>query len=105
MSEEEVEHPGRVLEHKYLLKLEMSQSALAVALKVPGNRIHEIVNGQRRITPDTDLRLARYLGTAKGYWLDLQNNYELALAGRKLGRELEKITPRAALYISGRGKK
>ena len=65
--------------------------ALAKAIAVPANRIHAIVNGTRRVTADTDLRLCRYFGLSEGYFLRLQNAYELMEAKRKLGQVLAEI--------------
>ncbi|SRR6056297_1709015 len=70
-------HPGEVLLEEFLLPLEISQNALARDLQVPPRRINEIVHGKRSITADTDLRLSRALGTSEGFWLGLQNDYDL----------------------------
>ena len=74
----------------------MSQNALARAIGVPPRRINEIVLGKRAVTADTDLRLSRYWGMSEGFFLRLQNSYDLMEQKRKMGAELEKITPRAA---------
>jgi addiction module HigA family antidote len=74
----------------------MSQTALAKAIGVPPRRINEIVLGKRAVTADTDLRLTRYWGMSEGFFLRLQNSYDLMEQRRKMGAELEKITPRAA---------
>lgn len=67
-----------------------------IAIAVPANRIHAIVNATRRVTADTDLRLCHYFGLSEGYFLRLQNGYELMEAKRKLGQILTKIQP----YVS-----
>ena len=54
-------HPGIILKTEFLAELDMSQNQLAKALNVPSNRIHAIVNGTRRISADTDLRLSKFL--------------------------------------------
>lgn len=74
----------------------ISQNALAKAIAVPANRIHAIVNGTRRVTADTDLRLCRYFRLSEGYFLRLQNAYELIEAKRKLGEVLIEIQPYAS---------
>ena len=74
----------------------MSQNALAKAIGVPSNRIHAIVNGTRRVTADTYLILCRFFGLSEGYFLRLQNTYELMEAKRKLGTILTEIEP----YVS-----
>jgi addiction module HigA family antidote len=83
-------HPGEVLREE-LEVLEMSANSLAAALGVPGNRITAILNGQRGITADTALRLSRYLGTTAEFWLNLQKSYELRLAEREAGKQIEKL--------------
>ncbi|MEL7011495.1 MAG: HigA family addiction module antitoxin [Cyanobacteria bacterium J06588_4] len=69
---------------------------LAEGIAVLANRIHAIVNGTRRVTADTDLRLCRYFGLSEGYFLRLQNAYELMEAKRKLGQVLVEIQPYAS---------
>ena len=86
-------HAGEILKCEFLDELGMSQNALAHAINVPPNRIHAIVNGNRGITADTDLRLCRYFGLSEGYFLRLQNSYQLLEAKRKLGERLNVITP------------
>lgn len=63
----------------------MSQAALARTLKVPKNRISQIVKGDRGVTADTALRLARWMGTTPDYWLNLQKMYDLRLAEQESG--------------------
>ena len=69
----------------------MSAAALARQLDVPTNRITAILNGQRAITGDTALRLARFFGTSGQFWLNLQSLYELRLAERKAGKAIRKL--------------
>lgn len=74
----------------------MSQAALARALHVPKNRISQIINGERGITADTALRLARWMGTSPQYWLNLQANYELRKAEQEAGEAIrDEVTPLA----------
>lgn len=90
-------HPGEILREDVLDELGMSPTALAGALGVPPNRITSIVNGDRAITADTALRLARYLGTSPEYWMNLQTAYDLRVAKRSSGRAIERaVDPRAA---------
>jgi antitoxin HigA-1 len=70
-------HPGEVLREEFLVPLEMSVNALALALSVPATRLHEIVNERRGITADTAYRLARYFGTTPEFWANLQTAYDL----------------------------
>jgi antitoxin HigA-1 len=73
-------HPGEILQTLFLDPLELSQNAIARELKVPPRRINEIVNGKRRITADTALRLARYFRVTPRYWMGLQADYDLDMA-------------------------
>lgn len=83
--------------HDKIEALEMSASAFAAALDVPANRITAVLNGDRAITVDTALRLARYLGTSDDFWLNLQKAFELREAEMKTGNEKRKsVRPRAA---------
>jgi addiction module HigA family antidote len=84
-------HPGEHLAEE-LKELNMSAAELARQLKVPTNRVTEILNGQRSITGDTALRLAHFFGTSAQFWLNLQSLYELRLAERKVGKSI-KVLP------------
>jgi len=89
-------HPGEQLRDE-LQELGLSARSLAAALGIPVNRITAILNGQRGITADTALRLARYLGGTPEFWLNLQSAYELRLARQIAGRDIDrKVRPRAA---------
>ena len=83
-------HPGEHLAEE-LDALKMSASELARRLKVPTNRVTEILNGQRAITGDTALRLAHFFGTSAEFWLNLQSMYELRLAEAKTGKAIRKL--------------
>ena len=87
-------HPGEILQEEFLEPLGMSQNALAQAIGVPSNRINELVRGRRGVTADTDLRLARYFGLSEGYWLRLQNIYDMMEARRAAGKAIARIKPR-----------
>ena len=86
-------HPGVILKEEFLDQIGLSQNQLAKAIGVPGNRIHAIVNGTRNITADTDLRLCRFFGLSEGYFLRLQNAYDMLEAKRSLGDRLAQIRP------------
>ena len=87
-------HPGEILREE-LDTLGMSANARAKALGVPANRITMILNGQRGVSADTALRLARYFGTTPQLWLNLQKTWELRRAEVETGREIaERVTPR-----------
>ncbi len=86
-------HVGEILKEEFLNELELSQNALAKAIGVPTNRISAIVNGTRRITADTDLRLCKYFGLSEGFWLRLQNAYETLDAKRTIDKQVARIKP------------
>lgn len=73
-------HAGEVLREEFLKPLNLSAHALAVALEVTPARINDIVRERRGITADTALRLSKYFGTTPEFWLNLQLNYDLAVA-------------------------
>ncbi len=83
-------HPGEHLAEE-LEALEMSAAELARQLKVPTNRITEILNAQRAITGDTALRLAHFFGTSAQFWLNLQSLHELRLAEQKVGKTIKSL--------------
>ena len=72
-------HPGEMLREEFLVPLNLSANALALALRVPATRISEIVNERRGITADTAYRLSLYFGTSPDFWMNLQIHYELKL--------------------------
>ena len=80
-------HPGEILREE-LQTLELSANALSKALDVPVNRITAILHGQRGVTADTALRLARYFGTTPQIWLNLQQTYNLRRAEVAVGRRI-----------------
>jgi addiction module HigA family antidote len=83
-------HPGEHLAEE-LDALKMSAAELARRLRVPTNRVTEILHGQRAITGDTALRLAHFFGTSAEFWLNLQSLYELRLAVAKTGKAINKL--------------
>jgi addiction module HigA family antidote len=89
--------PGEILLEEFLKPMELSQSALARAIRVAPRRINEIVLGKRAITADTDLRLARYFGLSEGFFLGLQTDYDLMERRRQIGAQLKAIAPRVAV--------
>ncbi len=83
-------HPGELLLEEFLVPLRISQNRLARSFGVPPRRINEIVLGKRRVTADTDLRLARFFGMSEGFWLGLQSDYDLMDTRRRLADRLER---------------
>ncbi|MCF2588517.1 HigA family addiction module antitoxin [Brevibacterium sp. UCMA 11752] len=88
-------HPGEILMEDFIEGFGITQNKLAVSIGVPPRRINEIVHGQRGITADTSIRLARYFGTSEEFWMNLQSNYELRLGRRALGEKVAAIMPLA----------
>ncbi len=86
-------HPGEVLMEDFIGELGITQHRLAVAIAVPPRRINEIVHGQRSISADTALRLARYFGNSAQFWLNLQSHYDLEVERDALGSSLDAIQP------------
>ena len=82
-------HPGRLLRRE-LESRKLSGNRLALDLGVPSGRITDILNGRRSISADTALRLARYFGNSAQFWLDLQSQCDIAVAGREVGKEIMK---------------
>ena len=89
-------HPGEILLEEFLKPLGVSQYHLAKQIGVPARRINEIVHGQRRISADTALRLARFFGTSERFWLNLQARYDLEAEKDRLGDTLDAIRPLSA---------
>ena len=87
-------HPGEHLAEQ-LEELEMSAAELSRRIKVPTNRITQIISGRRSITGDTALRLGHFFGTSPEFWMNLQKLYELRLAERQVGSDV-KALPRLA---------
>jgi addiction module HigA family antidote len=83
-------HPGEILLEEFLIPLGISQYRLAKNISVPPRRINEIVRGQRSITADTALRLARFFRTSERFWLNLQMRYDLEQEKDRLGDRLDR---------------
>ena len=88
---------GEMLKEEFIEPYNLTQNALANAIFVPPNRIHQIIKGQRRITADTDLRLTTYFGLSQGYFLRYQEDYELRITKREIANEISRIKPIKAL--------
>jgi addiction module HigA family antidote len=88
-------HPGRTLASE-LAARNLSAHALALKLRVPANRVSEIIAGKRGISPETALRLGRYFGTGAAFWANLQSQYDLSIAEQQLGARVATEVERAA---------
>lgn len=82
-------HPGEILAEE-LKARNMSANALALKMRVPANRLTEIIKGRRSVSPETALRLGRCLGTGPDLWLTLQAKYDLQEAQKALGAAIER---------------
>lgn len=81
--------PGEILLEEFMKPFGLSINKLARDIEVPPGRISEIIHARRAVTADTALRLGRYFGVSPEIWLDLQADYELRLAQRKIGAIIE----------------
>jgi len=88
-------HPGRILRRELQARC-LSANALARALRVPSGRIVDILNAKRSVTAETALRLGRYFGNAPQFWMNLQSQYDLAVAMREVGRLVAREVQTAA---------
>lgn len=90
-TDREPTHPGEMLLKEFLEPMGLTQQQLADAIRVPYQRVNEIVNGRRGVTPSTALRLSKFFGTSTGFWMNLQARWDLYHARRDEADELEKI--------------
>jgi addiction module HigA family antidote len=84
-------HPGAMLLEEFLVPMDLTQRELAEGIRVPYQRVNEIVNGKRGITPSTALRLAKFFGNSEGFWMNLQLRWDLYHAKESEASELKKI--------------
>ncbi|MGB3760745.1 MAG: HigA family addiction module antitoxin [Rivularia sp. (in: cyanobacteria)] len=85
-------HPGEILLKDFLEPMEITQRQLADALHVPYQRINELVNQKRGITPSTAIRLSKFFGNSSNFWLNLQQNWELYYVLKEEEEELKTIS-------------
>jgi len=84
-------HPGEMLLEEFLIPMAVTQRDLADAIRVPYQRVNELVNKRRGITPSTALRLAKYFGTSPDFWMNLQLRWDLYQARETEQKELKLI--------------
>lgn len=89
-------HPGEILLEEFMKPMDISINRLAREIMVPPGRISAIVNGKRGITADTALRLGKYFGVSPELWMGLQTDYDLRLAQRAVGAEVDRRVHRHA---------
>lgn len=88
-------HPGEILLEEFLKPIGLTQRELANAIHVPYQRINEIVNGRRGMTPSTALRLAKFFGMSASFWMNVQLRWDLYQSQQNEASELETIQPYA----------
>lgn len=87
-------HPGKILKSEFLDELHLTACAFSRAIGMNRSGVSDIVNGERSITAETALRFARFFGNSPQFWLNLQDEYELRVADRRVGRQITReITP------------
>lgn len=84
-------HPGEILQEEFLIPLSISAYKLSKDIGIPQTRISEILKGNRRVTADTALRLAKYFGNSPKFWLGLQDDFDIEEEQRAKSKELESI--------------
>jgi addiction module HigA family antidote len=90
-------HPGEVLREDLMKPLGLTVSGLARELKIPVNKMSEIVNGRRALNADTALRLSRYFGSTPEFWINLQSSYDLRTTIHASANRIEReVRPRKA---------
>lgn len=83
-------HPGEILFEEFMKPMDISINRLAREIAVPPGRVSAIVNGKRAITADTALRLGKYFGVSAELWLGLQSDFDLRVAKRIIGAQIDK---------------
>ncbi len=94
-------HPGEILGDE-LAEIDLSAKRLADVIKVPPNRLYQILAGKRNMTADTALRLGQYFGMSADFWMTLQSAYELDLARQRVGKAIQRIPKRSATPVEPR---
>src|SRR5947208_516023 len=94
-------HPGEILADE-LDELAVSPTELARQIKVPANRITQIVQGKRAVTGDTALRLGHWFGTSAQFWLNLQTAHDIRLAAQQVGAEIKRLPTRRSASAPAR---
>ena len=86
-------HPGEMLLEEFLKPMGISQRDLANTINVPYQRVNEIINGRRGISPGTALRLAKAFGVSADFWMNIQLRWDLYFARQSESDDIDKITP------------
>ena len=99
-TEREPTHPGEILLQEFLKPLAMTQPDLAEGIRVPHQRVNEVVRGRRGITPSTALRLSRFFGNSPGFWMNMQLRWDLYHAEHAEADQLREIRPCERIEVS-----
>jgi addiction module HigA family antidote len=91
-------HPGEMLLEEFLKPMGLTQKELAESIRVPYERINEIINGRRGVTPSTALRLSKFFGVSADFWMILQLSWDLYFVQQAEANELESIKPVSSKY-------
>ena len=94
-------HPGTILQEEFLEPMKLSQAELALSLRIPLNRINEMVRRKRGITPQSALLLAGYFGNSPEFWMNLQTAHDLTLAREEMRKKPGRV-PAKVKTPSGR---
>jgi addiction module HigA family antidote len=86
-------HPGEMLLEEFLIPMSLTQRELADSIHVPYQRINDIVNGRRGVTPSTALRLAKFFGNSVDFWMNVQLRWDLYFARQEENDILRQIQP------------
>jgi antitoxin HigA-1 len=86
-------HPGEMLQEEFLIPMGITQRELAISIHVPYQRINDIINGRRGLTPSSALRLAKFFGNSPDFWINLQLRWDLYFAQQSEKKVIETIHP------------
>ena len=93
-------HPGEILLEEFLIPMGLTQRDLANSIHVPYQRINEIINGRRGVTPSSALRLSKFFGVSPDFWMNLQLRWDLYFAQQSEADQLKTIKPVTAQQSS-----
>ena len=93
-------HPGEVLADE-LRELGVTPTDLSRQIRVPPNRLSQIIHGKRGVTGDTALRLGHWFGTSAQFWINLQTAYDLRVANERAGKEIDQLPTRSSRSVAG----
>jgi addiction module HigA family antidote len=94
-------HPGEMLLEEFLIPMRLTQRDLSDAIHVPYQRVNDLVNGRRGMTPNTALRLAKYFGNTPAFWMNLQLRWDLYFSQQEDEKVLEGIQPYQQRPLAG----